>query len=204
MARKSRSADSVGGPDNQSMWQGLDETVLVALQAALGTTAVVTPIGIISQPSGALPGGWPAPDTLPAGQPIATLEGGQLMNIGAATLAAQATMATGLLVVRAGAIVGGTLAFGWRATAAAPITVLGIAAVPLGGDAGTPAFTLAAAPLQLPPVVANTALVAPIGSSGLATPSVLPLLPGDLVALLQAMQTGTLATPALAASMKVS
>jgi hypothetical protein len=197
MALKARAADSVGGPDGQSCWQCLDETIIVALQATLGTTAVVYPVSFAPQPSLSFYNSGPVPDVLNAGSPIATLEGGQLMNIGAATLALQATMATGLFVVRAGAIVGGTIAFGWRATAAAPTTVLGIASVPLGGDAGTPAFTLPTPVLQMPAVAANTALV------NVTAGSFLLLQPGDFIGFLQVMQTGTLATPALAVSARV-
>lgn len=203
MGRRIVTAQSVGGPLGASSgWECMDETIIVALQATLGATVVITPISIVTGASGSVPGGMPSGDNLAAGSAIATLEGGVLISIGA-TLALQAAQAVGLIVLRAAAIVGGTLAFGWRATAAYSATVLGQAAVPLGGDAGTPAFT-ASTVITMPAVAANTALVTPTGgSSGIAAAAYLPVQPGDLVALVQGMQTGTLATPALAAAARI-
>ena len=150
---KTRAAQSVGGPDGQSTWTSLNETATIAAATA-AVTPVLTPIMIVGGASVGVAGGNPAPDSLASGAPICSLRGGQVANL-AATLNAAATLGIGLAVYRAGAIVGGTIAFGWLATGTISPTIAGVTVV-LGGGSGTPAFT------QLTPVALPAVLSAPL------------------------------------------
>jgi hypothetical protein len=187
---KLRSAQSVGGPDGQSAWHSLNETAMIA-GVTQGTTPVLTPVMVVGGASTGVAGGNPAPDSLASGSPICCLRGGQVVNL-AATLALQATLGVGLAVYRAGAIVGGTIAFGWLATGTISPTIAGVTVV-LGGGSGTPAFNQLV-PVALPAVAANTALVNPPNGN----PPYVPMLPGDVVVAVAVLQTSTLAVPLLA------